>query len=219
MIQLYTGTPGSGKSLHMAKDIYYFCNCKKERLVIANFKVKEEKLKFPNRFCYIPNVMLDTPNEVIDKAYKYFEENNKPISEASIILFIDECQLLFNSRDWNIKGRSDWLSFFTQHRKLGFNVILTAQFDMMIDKQIRSLIEYETIHRKCTNYGVIGGIFQLLAFGQPLFVSVEKWYSINERTGYSFFFAKKKYYELYDTFNTFKNIGEIGSRKNLLTTR
>ena len=37
--------------------------------------------------------------------------------------------------------------FFSQHRKLGYRVILVAQFSEMIDKQIRALIEYEYIHR------------------------------------------------------------------------
>ena len=201
MIQLFTGTPGSGKSLHMAKEIYHYANRKKDTLIICNFDIVTEKFKYPERFIFLENQELNSPQKVIDIAMEYFKEHER--KENSIILFIDESQLLFNSRDWNIKGRSDWLSFFTQHRKLGFMVILTAQFDLMLDKQIRSLIEYETIHRKVTNYGLAGVLMQLFAFGQPLFIAVEKWYSINERTGITFFLARKKYYSLYDTFNTF----------------
>ena len=39
-------------------------------------------------------------------------------------------------------------SHFSQHRKLGYRVILIAQFDRMLDRQIRSVLEYEYIHRK-----------------------------------------------------------------------
>lgn len=204
MIQLFTGTPGSGKSLHMAKEIFYYANRKKETLIITNFDIVTDKLKHPERIVVLKNNLLKTPEKVVQLALDYFQTHER--KENSIVLFIDESQLIFNSRDWNTDGRSEWLSFFTQHRKLGFMVILTAQFDMMLDKQIRALIEYETTHRKVTNYGVAGLFMQLFALGQPLFVSVEKWYSINERTGFGFFIARKKYYSLYDTFNTFDNV-------------
>lgn len=201
MIQLYTGTPGSGKSLHMAKDIFYYASSRRDRLVITNFDVVREKLKYPDRVICVTNKQLKTPDLVIEIAKNYFESHN--LKESSIILFIDEAQLIFNSRSWNEDGRAEWLSFFTQHRKLGFNVILVAQFDMMIDKQMRSLIEYETIHRKVSNYGLFGLFLKLFCFGQDLFIAVEKWYTLNEKTGSNFFFARPKYYSLYDTFNTF----------------
>ena len=44
--------------------------------------------------------------------------------EDGILLVIDEAQLLFNAREWSKQGRSDWLSFFTQHRKFGYEIVL-----------------------------------------------------------------------------------------------
>ena len=38
------------------------------------------------------------------------------------------------------------MTFFSQHRKLGFNIILITQSDRMLDKQIRSLVEDEVKH-------------------------------------------------------------------------
>ena len=76
--------------------------------------------------------------------------------EDQILLVIDESQLIFNARDWQKAGREKWLSFFSQHRKYGYHIILVAQFDRMIDRQIRSLIEYEYVHRKVGNYGIKG---------------------------------------------------------------
>ena len=116
---------------------------------------------------------------------------------------LDECQLLFNAREWDAKGRKEWLSFFTQHRKYGYDVILVAQFDRMIDRQIRSLIEYEQVHRKVSNFGVWGKLFSLFSLGK-LFVAVKVWYPMKERVGAEFFKANKRYYSLYDTYKHFE---------------
>ena len=115
---------------------------------------------------------------------------------------IDESQILFNSRDYGRKDRAGWLSFFTQHRKLGYEVILVAQFDRMLDRQIRALVEYEYRHRKVSNYGVVGFLMSAVFLGN-LFVSVKIWYPMKEKVGSEFFIAKKKYYSLYDTFSLF----------------
>ena len=91
------------------------------------------------------------------------------------------------------------LTFFTLHRHLGFDIILIAQFDRMLDRQIRALIEYEYIHRKVSNFGWKGKILSLLALGN-LFVTVKVWYPMKEKVGSEFFKCKRKYYSLYDTY-------------------
>ena len=35
-------------------------------------------------------------------------------------------------------------------------MILIAQFDKMVDRQFRALFEYEYVHRKVSNFGVVG---------------------------------------------------------------
>lgn len=107
------------------------------------------------------------------------------MKEGEILLVIDECQIMFNARDWGQKNRAAWCAFFTQHRKLGYEVILVAQFDRMLDRQIRSLIEYEWIHRKVSNFGIAGKIFSLL-FGGKLFVAVKVWYPMKQKVGSEF---------------------------------
>ncbi len=49
-------------------------------------------------------------------------------------MIIDEAQLLFNARDWTVKGRERWTWFFTMHRHFGFFILLCAQFDRMLDR-------------------------------------------------------------------------------------
>lgn len=198
MIYLYSGTPGSGKSLHTSRVIYW--TLKRGYPVIANFSINTGNIKnVKGEFRGVTNDML-TPEYLIDYARDYF--HGERVKEGKLLLVIDECQLMFNAREWNVKGRDKWLSFFTQHRKFGYDIILVAQFDRMIDRQIRALIEYEQIHRKVSNYGIKGKLLSAFCFGN-LFVSVKVWYPMKEKVGSGFFVAHKKYYSLYDTFGMF----------------
>lgn len=200
MILFYSGTPGSGKSLHTAQVLYWWI--KSGKPAIGNFDINLDMIpsKKKKLYLYKWNDQL-TPDFLIDYAKSYAKEH-KGIKEDSILLVIDECQLMFNARDWNAKGRSAWLEFFTLHRHLGYRIILIAQFDRMIDRQVRALIEYEYIHRKVSNFGTFGKIISLLSFGQ-LFVSVKVWYPMKEKVGSEFFRAKRLYYRLYDTYALF----------------
>lgn len=198
MIFLYSGTPGSGKSLHMAKDIRN--DLLFGRAVICNFEIAVSKIKKKRgQFTYIDNYHI-TPEYLINFSREYFETHR--FKEGAICLYLDEAQLLFNAREWQKNGRNEWLSFFTQHRKYGFDIVLVAQFDRMIDRQIRSLIEYEYKHRKCSNFGTFGAIMSLLSGGK-LFVTVKVWYPLSEKVGSEFFRCRKRYYELYDTWLDF----------------
>ncbi len=207
MIYLFSGTPGSGKSLDVAKAILE--QIKNGRPCIGNFEINYEKIKGRKKgeFTYIDNYEM-TPDKLIQYSREVFK--NKPrIREDYILLVIDECQLLFNARDWNIRGRNEWLSFFTQHRKFGYKIILVAQFDRMVDRQIRSLIEYEYVHRKVSNYG-IGGLILSSVLGGGMFVSVQIWYPLKEKVGSKWFKCRKSLYSLYDTYNMFSMTDGVG---------
>ena len=196
MISLYSGTPGSGKSLHCARTITNW-----SRLgypVIGNFTVDLSKFKKAD-FTYCPNDKL-TPEFLTNFSRQRF--GSKQPKEGSILLVIDECQLIFNAREWQQSGRAQWLSFFTQHRKLGYDIILIAQFDRMVDRQIRSLIEHEYIHRKMSNFGWQGKIMSLF-FGGKTFIAVKMWYPLHEKLGSEIFHARKSLYSIYDSYATF----------------
>lgn len=201
MIYLYSGTPGSGKSLHMASDIYWWI--KTGGSCICNFEINLDKIKGNKsrfgEFYYIPNDII-RPDLLITYSKLYFKSHK--FKEGRIRLYLDECQIMFNAREWASAGRKEWLSFFTQHRKYGYDVYLVAQFDRMIDRQIRSLIEYEVIHRKVKNFGKFGFLYNLVA-GGSLFVAVKMWYPLKERVGSEFFKGHQRYFELYNTLDTF----------------
>lgn len=207
MIYLYSGTPGSGKSLHQAQTLYYWL--RSGGPVICNFDINLKAItKNPRKlgeFYYVSNDIL-TPELLIKYSRLYFK--NHKFKEGAIRLYIDECQLLFNAREWNIKGRKEWLSFFTQHRKYGYDIFLVAQFDRMIDRQVRSLIEYEVIHRKVKNFGKWGWIFNFFAGGN-LFVALTVWYPMKQVIDHLFFKGNKKLFNIYNTFNTFDGEGVL----------
>ena len=206
MISLYSGTPGSGKSLHIADRIN--SRIKKSLPTVGNFEINldrySDKVKRKCKYRYIPNNELS-----VEKLLQYRDEifGDKRIREDSILLIIDECQLIFNARQWNQKGREQWLSFFSQHRKYGYEIVLIAQFDGMIDRQIRSLIEYNVIHRKASNFGTVGKVLSLLSFGR-LFCAVTIWYPLNEKISSQFFRGSMKLYQIYDTYKAFEDVNK-----------
>ena len=103
------------------------------------------------------------------------------------------------------------MSFFSQHRHYGYDIILAAQFDRMLDRQVRCLIEYEEIHRKVSRFGYIGFFIGLLT-GNNLYVAVKRWYPIKERVEGTFFFGSKKLFAVYDSYNHFDAPGQTAGQ-------
>lgn len=206
MIYLYTGTPGSGKSYHVAKDIYFYLYY--GRHVIANFDINYDavpsrKRKPKGYFFHRDNHELSASWLIDFAVLCHARDSRGHIKEGQTWIILDECQLLFNCRTWSGSERALWSSFFTQHRKYGFHIILITQFDRLIDRQIRSLVEYEVKHRKINNFGTGGFFVNLLMFGHPVFAAIEYWYGIREKCGVSMMIGKRKYYQLYDSYKLF----------------
>lgn len=234
MIRFYSGTPGSGKSLHVASDIYRYMQNGKN--VIANFEIndsiiKAKRGKTKGSFVYLNNYQLTeniTYTEMHTDAYgktKYIEKYKTPLDalyyfalnfhkrnekgqilEKQTLLVIDEAQIIFNSRSWQSRNRQEWVTFFTQHRKYGFEIIIVSQFQTLIDKQIRGCFEFEVMHRKVMNYKSIGFILSCL-FGGNLFVAVERLCSVRGKQGKTstqFIVGKKKFFDLYNSYKIFE---------------
>jgi len=189
MIYLYSGTPGSGKSYHAVADIYYRLKKRKGfKKVIANFPLNIQTEDF---------LYMDSEDMTIQNLMKYARQHHKLGLEGQTLIVIDEAQIIFNSRSWNTDGNSrmDWIKFFSQHRKLGFNFILIAQFDRMIDRQIRCLIEYEVAHMKVNNF------FRIIPL--TVFLCVTRWYGQRMKIGHEVIAYRKRIAGLYDTFRMF----------------
>lgn len=197
-IFLLTGTPGSGKSLHMAKNLYW--HVKRNRPVVCNFEINGEIFEDMSSFHYIPNEEL-SPERLIDFAQDYWKTSGKPFKEGGIKLYWDEAQVLLNSRSW--KKNEHWIPFFTQHRKLGYDIYLVCQYHEMLDKQARSIVEYQVDHRKVNNVGLFGKFVTLFALGRPVIVAVTSWYGQKMRISSEWMIGTKRDYSLYDTFKIF----------------
>lgn len=200
MMSLYSGTPGSGKSLHLANRLYWWISSGRP-VICINFAVDLDRIRNgqKNPHVYFFDGETVKPSDLMDLGLEYAAEHGGKVKEDSFLLVWDECQRQFNSRDWGHKGRAEWLKFFTLHRHFGFEIIMIAQYDRMLDRQVRALFEYEVIHRKMSNFGWQGKIIATLCLGE-LFVAVRMWYPLHERIGAEYFRKHKRYLQIYDTF-------------------
>ena len=173
MIYLYMGVPGSGKSLYACGQILDALSLGK--LVITNFPVSFNHIhgKFFQWFygrgtvCCCSNDQL-TPSFLLHASEYYF--SGSAVREGRILLVIDECSLIFNPREWNRPDRKEWLSWFSQHRKYGFDVILICQTGMQLDKQLRPIIESRCTFKKISS-------FLPFSFSFPIFVLCTSYYN------------------------------------------
>ena len=153
------------------------------------------------KYYYFDNSQM-TPENLIKYAYKFHKKGR----ENQTLIVIDEAQMILSPTVVKLKTQEDktyrqrWLEFCTQHRHLGFNIIIVSQFDRLIDPQVRCLFEYNCIHRKVNRFK-IGWVLGI--FGISLFVAVEYWYGINARMGATFFLYHKKYSRIYDSYKRF----------------
>lgn len=202
-IYMYSGVPGAGKSAHAANEIRFQLNRRHPRPVICNFDLGPlAPVKSREWFHYYRNEEL-SPELLTTFADDYWKGREDDFREDHLNLVLDECQLLFNSRLWSAKDRLAWLEFFSQHRKYGYKVIFIAQSAKMVDNQFRMLIEYEYLHRKVSNLGVIGYLLGALFAGR-LYMHINYYFQTSERLGMDWFLASKKDFLMYDTHARFE---------------
>lgn len=203
-ICIYTGRPGSGKSLHAARLIINALKNDK-RPVLTNFEVKHDE-NWRGRATCVENRVL-TADYLVCFARDTWRVHE--FKEDGILLVIDEAQLLFNSRNWQDSNRMEFLQFMSQHRKYGYQIVLIAQSDIMIDKQFRTLIEYETIHRKVSNYGAFGGFIKFLAMREVFVTSTYYYEQKNHRVDSTWYFYSKKAASIYDSYKSFDMANDL----------
>lgn len=199
-ISLYSGTPGSYKSYHATADIIQWLGWGKN--VIANFPVdakryyKRNKKKL-GKFVFLTNTQL-----TIDYLLQFAKDNHKPGNlKAQTLIVIDEASIMFNSRQFDRNDRMEWVNFFANHRHFNFDVILIAQNDRMLDRQIRGLLEYDIKHRALKNWNLAMAIVSLLCKG--LYHCVEYWYPCKIKTDTQLRRFNQKIANCYDTMALF----------------
>lgn len=204
MISVFSGTPGSGKSAHLARVVRHALNRREPRLVIANFPLAPDApVRQRDTYIYVPNSKLDA-GRVRETCALWWRTHD--FREDSIIFALDEVQMLFNSREWSQKGnkRMEWLELLSQSRKEGMQVILVAQNLMMIDNQFRMLVEYDVIHRKVGNYGVFGWLLAL-PFAGRLCVTNRVYVPLKEKLDSDWMVISKRDIRMYDSYARFEH--------------
>ena len=203
MISLYSGTPGSGKSCHAARDISLRLQ-RKNSVVIGTFFFNTKAVKKRKGvYLRVPKERLN-PDKLILFSRRLAKHLGRRLREGEVKIYIDEAEMLFNPRDYAAPDRRAWLSFFSLHRHYGYDIILIAQLDRMLDRQIRGQIEYEFIHRKISNAGKIGAVLGFLSW-KTMFVYIKRWYPVKQTVESDFFWAGKSVYELFDSYEDFAN--------------
>lgn len=196
-ISLYTGSPGSGKSLHCTENIIR--SLEKGINVISNYSIDVSKICKSDNCNY---VHLSDEQISVDFLIDYALENHIKGKEGQTLVVIDEAQLKFNSRAWQDKSRVAWNKFFTVHRHLGYEIIMATQKDTFLDSQLRGLIEYEFIHKNLKK----SKLNDLFPFMPNFFVCIKYWYHSKMKIGASYFLMKKKVINCYDSYIMFDKV-------------
>jgi zona occludens toxin (predicted ATPase) len=204
MIRISTGTPGSGKSFSMAELIEKLLLRGKN--VISTVEINIGYITKNGKVAIGDFKHIDIYEIDVDFLYRYAIKNHKEEKrnkEAQTYVFFDECQLIFNSREYQSnKDRKRWIEFFTHHRHFFYDIYLITQNDLYVDKQIRALVENEVKFRKINNF--------LWFLPIQCFVSVETWYAHSKKVKMrsKFFIFRRRIARLYDSYTMFQKFKE-----------
>lgn len=223
MIQIIQGTPGSGKSAVATVDMLEFlqdggvvaCNYDLVpgwQFILADMLPKvrwgladRQKVAFSywrRAFKIGTHDTIYQLSEKLKELAPHKIDKRGRIKEGTGRLYLDEAQFLFNSRDW--ANNSGFIEFFTQHRKLGWDIYLIAHAEDMIDKQIRRLIEYEARLRNLNKVKPFG-LFPVWPY--PAFLSIVRYAGIAAGAGEiawrRLYRLRPDYASLYDSMEIF----------------
>ncbi|MBB5349878.1 hypothetical protein HNR46_000099 [Haloferula luteola] len=144
MIQFVTGTLGAGKTFHSMRLLME--GLAGGKTVVTNIDVDREKV-FRRVAIHHRRKLEEDQLRVIDVEETPDWESEIPYGEAegTVLVVMDEAHLFYNSRDWaeTASKHKRLLSFLTQSRKAGVDVIWITQSGGNVDKQFRELAEWQ----------------------------------------------------------------------------
>lgn len=205
MIEMFSGTIGSGKSYHALERIVQALQ--KGKHVIANFPLEFPpgmvRRGYADRFMFLDDhfLMGQTGVSVLLKLSKDMGwlESEK---EGECLVVIDEATNYFPKEDATKPEQRLWRTFFTQSRKLGYDFILIVQDENSINKTIGKCIEYDIKHRKANHVFP----FRLLPF--TVFMYVTYWKQQRTRLKSESSIFVKRFAKMYAHKRLFADLGE-----------
>lgn len=183
MIVLVTGPPGAGKSFYAVRKLGEALDAGKP--IATNVTLAPdtpERVAASNTFRRLIPGRRKTITRRINRAIfvahdvlELFRVRLHGSGEGRGVMVLDEAHVWLNARAWSGGDRERIVTFFTQHRKLGWDVYLIVQDAEMIDKQVRVLIEYEVHLRNLRR----ARLFGLVPFSPVnLFLAVWTWHAM-----------------------------------------
>jgi zona occludens toxin (predicted ATPase) len=193
-ITFVTGTPGAGKSYYAVRRIK--AALERGQVVATNVALHDgwaTAIARSNPFTRL------VPGRVRKKAARYeqrlivsddldelFRVRLHGDGESRGVMVLDEAHNWMNGRSWDVdetggternarsvavNRRMTVVKFFTQHRKLGWEVVLITQAAENLDAQVRRLCEFNTRLRNLRQFKVAG----ITLFPFNLFIAIKVW--------------------------------------------
>lgn len=214
MIYLVSGPPGNGKSFYAIRTASKWLE--EGKVVAGNVELSAD---WPRRVARRNWVFWLRPlrrrrllREGMHR-YHYTEDLAELASlrlegkgEGRGLMVLDEAHNWMNARSWSAEDRKAIVRFFSQHRKLGWDVLLIAQHPEMIDKQVRNLVEYNVFLRNLKK-AKWGGV---PVFPFNLFLAVWCWHSADRVVVKREVFPLSWRKGLYDTYVTSHGLNAEG---------
>lgn len=133
--------------------------------------------------------------------------------EGRGLMVLDEAHNWLNSRTWDqddegrevtkaqaVRNRLSIVRLFSQHRKLGWDVLLLTQDEGNLDTQVRRNFEYHTHLKNLKRYRVLG-LMPVVPFN--FFIAVTTWHdSTKSRVGTTSFMLNRRIARCYNTMAT-----------------
>lgn len=154
LIEMYSGTIGSGKSYHALERVVEAL--RKGKHVIANFPLEfssnQIQRGYADRFMYLDDRLLMGRSGVsilisLSKRMGWMDDDK----EGHCLVVIDEATNYFPRDQAAHPEQKLWRTFFSQSRKMGYDFVLIVQDETSLNKTITACIEYIVRHRKINN--------------------------------------------------------------------
>lgn len=100
---------------------------------------------------YLP--LYSYHNNILEACNSALELGSAP--EKTRLFVFDEAQIFINAREWQ-KSSKVIIEFFTQSRKLGFDVYIISQDKDSIDRQVRCLADMQYVLKNLSNIRPFG---------------------------------------------------------------
>lgn len=189
MIELITGSPGSGKSYYAVRKVVD--SILRGRVVVTNIPLVPD---FAEKLAKRGWHKWSSENHIQQRQLKYesllyVSENLEDLlrvrvegtQEGRADMILDECQRLIDSRTWDqgvgmtkdeaILARKMLIDFFSAHRHYGYNVYLLTQDFRNIDARVQRLYEYIVFLKNLRRVKLLG----IPMFPVNIFVAVRYW--------------------------------------------